>query len=143
MTSKELVKQALEGWKFPVLEENENTIVIRYQMNYVHITSLNEETHSIAVLLTNIFSAENQREELLGLKTCNELNYRLMQIKFYIDDDNDLIISSEFFYINQDDVESLLNNALNAVITGKKRFASLYKEIEAEDRLMQELNEQE
>ena len=63
MTSKELVKQILEKWRFPVLDETENTIVIRYQMNYAHISSLNEESNSIAVLLTNIFSAENEREE--------------------------------------------------------------------------------
>lgn len=143
MTSKELVKQALENWRFPVLEENDTTIVIRYQMNYVHITSLNEETNSIAVLLTNIFTADNEREERLGLKTCNELNYRMMQVKFYIDSDKDLIMSSEFFYNNEDDVEAQLNMALHAVVTGKKRFVSQYKETEAEDRLLQELNESE
>lgn len=143
MTSKELVKRALECWRFPVLEENDTTIVIRYQMNYVHITSLNEDSNSIAVLLTNIFSAKNQREELLGLKTCNELNCRMMQVKFYIDADNDLIISSEFFYNTEEDVEALLNMALHAVVTGKKRFVSQYKETEAEDKLLQELNEQE
>lgn len=143
MTSKELVKQALEKWRFPVLDEGENTIVIRYQMNYVHIASLNEESNSIAVLLTNIFSAENEREERLGLKTCNELNFRMMQVKFYIDSDNDLIISSEFFYNTEEHVEAQLSMALHAVVSGKKRFVSQYKETEAEDKLLQELNEQE
>ena len=143
MTSKELVKQALEKWRFPVLDEGENTIVIRYQMNYVHIASLNEESNSIAVLLTNIFSAENEREERLGLKTCNELNCRMMQVKFYIDSDNDLIISSEFFYNPEEDVEAQLSMALHAVVSGKKRFVSQYKETEAEDKLLKELNEQE
>lgn len=142
MTSKELVKQALEKWRFPVLDEGENTIVIRYQMNYVHIASLNEESNSIAVLLTNIFSVENEREERLGLKTCNELNFRMMQVKFYIDSDNDLIISSEFFYNTEQDVEAQLSMALHAVVSGKNRFVAQYKETEAEDRLLQELNEQ-
>lgn len=142
MTSKELVKQALEKWRFPVLDEGENTIVIRYQMNYVHIASLNEESNSIAVLLTNIFSVENEREERLGLKTCNELNFRMMQVKFYIDSDNDLIISSEFFYNTEQDVEAQLSMALHAVVSGKNCFVAQYKETEAEDRLLQELNEQ-
>lgn len=143
MTSKELVKQALEKWKFPVFDEGENTIVIRYQMNYVHIASLNEESNSIAVLLTNIFSTENELEERLGLKTCNELNCRMMQVKFYIDSDNDLIISSEFFYNKEEDIEAQLSMALHAVVSGKKCFVSQYKETEAEDKLLQELNEQE
>lgn len=143
MTSKELVKQTLENWRFSILEEGENTIVIRYQMNYVHISSLNDESKSIVVLLTGIFSAENEREEKLGMKACNELNFKMMQVKFYLDNDKDLIVSSEFFYCNDEDMESLLNMALHAVVSGKKRFVSQYKETEAEDRLMQELNEQE
>ena len=143
MRSKELVKQILEKWRFPVLDETENTIVIRYQMNYAHISSLNEESNSIAVLLTNIFSAENEREESLGLKSCNELNCCMMQVKFYIDSDKDLIISSEFFYNTEADVEAQLSMALQSVIVGKKRFLSQYNETEAEDRLLQELNEQE
>lgn len=143
MTSKELVKLALEKWRFPVLDEKENTIVIRYQMNYVHITSLREDSNSIAVLLTNIFSAEDEREERLGLKTCNDLNCSMMQVKFYIDDDNDMIISSEFFYTTEEAVEGLLNMAFQAVLSGKKQFKSRYNENEAEDRLLQELTEQE
>lgn len=143
MTTKELVKQALENRRLPIIDEGDNTIVIRYQMNYIHITSLNNESKGIAVLLTNIFSVENDREERLVLKTCNELNLCMMQMKFYIDNDNDLIISSEFFYNTDEEVEAQLNMALNAVISGKKRFISQYKETEAEDKLIQELNEPE
>lgn len=141
MTSKELVKQALEKWRFPVLDEGENTIVIRYQMNYVHIASLNEESNSIAVLLTNIFSAENEREERLGLKTCNELNFRMMQVKLYIDNDDDLVIGAEFFYKTEEDVEYLLSMALQSVVAAKKKFVQQYEAAVEEDKLLQELND--
>jgi hypothetical protein len=143
MTSKEIVKQALEKWRFPVLQEAENAIVIRYQMNYVQIGSLQEDTHAIAVTLTGIFTADDEREERLALKASNELNYRMMQVKLYLDEDKDLVMASEFFYKNDEDVELLLNYALQAVVTAKKRFIQQYEAVEDEDKLIQELKNEE
>lgn len=142
MTSKEIVKQTLEKWRFPILQEAENAIVIRYQMNYVQIGSLQEDTHAIAVTLTGIFTADDEREARLAMKACNELNYRMMQVKLYLDEDNDLVIASEFFYKNDEDVEFLLNYALQAVVTAKKRFIQQYEAVVDEDKLIQELNEE-
>lgn len=142
MTSKDIVKQTLEKWKFPVLQEAENAIVIRYQMNYVQIGSLQEDSHAIAVTLTGIFTADDEREARLSLKACNELNYRMMQVKLYLDEDNDLVIASEFFYKDDEDVEFLLNFALQAVVTAKKRFIQQYEAVVDEDKLIQELSEE-
>ncbi|MCM1140246.1 MAG: hypothetical protein NC453_16895 [Muribaculum sp.] len=140
MTSKEVVIQTLEKWRFPILQEAENAIVIRYQLNYVQIGSLQDDTHAIAVTLTGVFSADDESEARLALKTCNELNYRMMQIKLYLDEDNDLVIASEFFYKDDEDVELLLNYALQAVMTAKKRFIQQYKAVVDEDKLIQEIN---
>lgn len=141
MTSKELVKQALEKWRFPILHETENAIVIRFQMNYVQIGSLQEDSNAIAVTLIGLFTADNEREERLALKTCNELNYRMLQVKLYIDEDNDLVIAYEFFYKTEDDVDFLLNFAFQAVVAAKKRFIQQYEVVEDEDKLIQELSE--
>lgn len=142
MTSKESVKQTLDQWKFPVLQEAENAIVIRYQMNYVQIGSLQDDSHAIAVTLTGIFTADDEREARLALKACNELNYRMMQVKLYLDEDNDLVLASEFFYKEDEDVEYLLNFALQAVVTAKKRFIQQYEAVVDEDKLIQELNDE-
>lgn len=143
MTSKEIVTQILEKWRFPVLQDSENAMVIRYQMNYVQIGSLQEDSHAIAVTLTGLFTADDEREVRLALKTCNELNFRMMQVKLYLDEDNDLVIASEFFYKNDDDVEYLLDFALQAVVTAKKRFIQQYEAVVDEDKLLQELNNDE
>lgn len=143
MTSKELVKQTIEQWGFPILQDEETALVTRFQMSYIQISGLQDDSKGIAVTLTGLFKAEDERQLRLALKACNELNYRMMQVKLYFDDDNDLVIASEFFYVHDDDVESLLNLALQAVVTTKKRFINKYDEIEAEDRLIQEINEQE
>lgn len=143
MTSKEIVTQILEKWHFPVLQDSENAMVIRYQMNYVQIGSLQEDSHAIAVTLTGLFTADDEREARLALKACNELNFRMMQVKLYLDEDNDLVIASEFFYKNDEDVEYLLNFALQAVVTAKKRFIQQYEDVVDEDKLLQELNNDE
>lgn len=139
MTSKEIVKLTLEKWRFPILQETENAIVIRFQLNYVQIGSLQEDTLAIAVTLTGVFTADDEREARLALKACNELNYRMMQVKLYLDEDNDLVIASEFFYKNDEDVGFLLNYALQAVVTAKKRFIQQYEAVVDEDKLIQEL----
>lgn len=143
MTTKELLKQVLEKWRFPILQENDNSLVFRYQMSYVqaNITS-GDDTNAIALTLSGIFSADNEQEMMLGLRTCNDLNYNLLQVKLYIDSNSDLIIAAEFFLKTPEDMEYLLTVALQSVIVAKKRFLQRYREIEEEAKLISELEQE-
>ena len=143
MTTKELIKQVLEKWRFPVLQENDNCLVFRYQMSYIQANiTCSEDSNSVALTLTGIFSADDEKEMLLGLRTCNDLNYNLLQVKLYIDSDADLIIASKFFYKTEDDMEYLLTMALQSVIVAKRRFAQKYNELEEEAKLISELEQE-
>lgn len=143
MTNKEQIKQVLEKWGFPILQENDNSLVFRYQMSYVqaNITG-GDDTNAIALTLSGIFSADNEEEMILGLRTCNDLNCNLLQVKLYIDSDSDLIIAAEFFLKTPEDVEYLLTVALQSVIVAKKRFLQRYREIEEEAKLISELEQE-
>lgn len=143
MTTKELIKQVLEKWEFPVLQENDNCLVFRYQMSYIqaNITG-GEDANAVALTLTGIFSADDEKEMFLGLRTCNDLNYNLLQVKLYIDSDSDLIIASEFFYQTPEDMEYLLNMSLQSVIVAKRRFTQKYRELEEEAKLISELEQE-
>lgn len=143
MTTKEQIKQVLEKWGFPILQENDNSLVFRYQMSYfqANITG-GEDTNAIALTLSGIFSADNEEEMMLGLRTCNDLNCNLLQVKLYIDSDSDLIIAAEFFLKTPEDMEYLLTMALQSVIVAKKRFLQRYREIEEEDKLISELEQE-
>lgn len=143
MTTKEQIKQVLEKWGFPILQENDNSLVFRYQMSYVqaNITG-GEDTNAIALTLSGIFSADNEEEIMFGLRTCNDLNCNLLQVKLYIDSDSDLIIAAEFFLKTPEDVEYLLTVALQSVIVAKKRFLQRYREIEEEAKLISELEQE-
>lgn len=140
MTTKEQIKQVLEKWKFPVLQEDDNSLVFRYQMSFVqaNITG-GDESNAIALTLSGIFSADNEKEMFLGLRACNDLNCNLLQVKLYIDSDADLIIAAEFFHKSTEDLEYLLTMALQSVIIAKKRFTQNYNELEEEAKLMSEL----
>lgn len=143
MTTKEQIKQVLEKWGFPILQENDNSLVFRYQMSYVqaNITG-GDDTNAIALTLSGIFSADNEEEMILGLRTCNDLNCNLLQVKLYIDSDSDLIIAAEFFLKTTQDVEYLLTMALQSVIVAKKRFLQRYRELEDEAKLLSELEQE-
>lgn len=143
MTTKEKIKQVLEKWKFPVLQETDNTLVFRYQMSYIQITiSGDEDTSALSLTLTGIFTADNDQEMTLGIRTCNELNCNLFHVKFYIDSDADLVIASEFFHGDPDDMEDLLSASLRLLIIAKKRFLQKYGEMEEEAKLMSELEQE-
>lgn len=143
MTTKEQIKQVLEKWGFPILQENDNSLVFRYQMSYVqaNITG-GDDTNAIALTLSGIFSADNEEEMMLGLRTCNDLNCNLLQVKLYIDTDSDLIIAAEFFLKTPEDMEYLLTVALQSVIVAKKRFLQRYRELEDEAKLLSELEQE-
>lgn len=143
MTTKEQIKQVLEKWGFPVLQENYNSLVFRYQMSYVqaNITG-GDDANAIALTLSGIFSADNEEEMMLGLRTCNDLNCNLIQVKLYIDSDSDLIIAAEFFHKSPEDLEYLLTVALQSVIVAKKRFLQRYRELEDEAKLLSELEQE-
>lgn len=143
MTTKEQIKQVLEKWGFPVLQENDNSLVFRYQMSYIqaNITG-GEDSNAIALTLSGIFSADDEREMLLGLRTCNDLNCNLLQVKLYIDLDSDLIIAAEFFHKIPEDLEYLLTMALQSVIVAKNRFLQKYRELEDEAKLISELEQE-
>lgn len=142
MTTKEQIRQVLEKWRFPILKENDNSLVFRYQMSYVqaNITG-DDDNNAIALTLSGIFSADNEEDMMLGLRTCNDLNFNLLQAKLYIDSDSDLIIAAEFFYKTPEDLEYLLTIALQSVIVAKKRFLQRYSEIEDEAKLLSELED--
>lgn len=143
MTTKEQIKQVLEKWGVPILQENDNSLVFRYQMNYIqaNITG-GEDSNAIALTLSGILSADNEKEILLGLRTCNDLNCNLLQVKLYIDSDSDLIIAAEFFHKTPEDMEYMLTMALQSVIVAKKRFLQKYRELEEEAKLISELEQE-
>lgn len=140
---KELVKQVLEKWRFPVIAESETGVLFRYQMNYIQAShSGDENSDAITMTLEGIFTADNDEEMAAALKTCNEITCNLLHVKLYVNNENKLVIGSEFFYKTEEDMEYLLDMALQSMVVAKKRFVQQYGELEEEAKLMSELTQQ-
>lgn len=143
MTTKDLIKSVLEKWGFPVLQDQENSVVFRYQMNFVQANAVGgDEDNCVVLTLCGIFSAEDASQMYLGLNACNDLNCNLLQVKLYIDSEADLVIASEFFYQTADDMEFLLAKSLQGLVVAKKRFRLKMEELEEEARLAAELEQE-
>ena len=139
-TGKELVKRVLEKWKFPVIVESDKGILFRYQMSYIQAGLTGDENSDALMLsLEGVFTADNDSEMLAGLKTSNELTGDLLHVKLYMNSENRLIIASEFFYRDEEDMEYLLNMGLQTLVLAKKRFLQRYAEVEEETKLLAEL----
>lgn len=115
-----LIKEIIESWKYKVLEDDGEHIVIRYQMNAIHICTNPDDETFASVLLPNFdeVTEENFSEVVMR---CHKLNEKLKQIKFYTI--NDVIIAaSEFFYMGKEDLEFQIKQALNNLIAGKVSY---------------------
>ncbi len=119
-----IVKEIVESWKYKILKDDGDNIIILYQMNVVYICPYNDEIPFVSVLLTDFdeLTEENYSEVVMR---CNELNERLKQIKFYAIDDG-INVTSEFFYMGKEDLKFQLKLALNNLIEAKVIYQNLY-----------------
>jgi hypothetical protein len=118
-----LVKEIIESWKYKVLEDDGEHIIIRYQMNVIHIC-LNEEDETFVSLLLPNFDEVTEENFAEVVMRCHKLNEKLKQIKLYTI--NDVIIAaSEFFYMEKDDLAFQLKLALNNLIAAKVSYCNL------------------
>lgn len=141
-TTKELIREVLDRWGFPVRHEGEVSVSFRYQMYMVGAAAGGtEEQPAVGLTLIGVFSADNEKEMEMGLRACNEVNEGMMHVKAYIDSDSDLILASEFFYKGEEDMEYLMKAGLDTLVAARKRFIAKYRELEEEARLLAELDE--
>lgn len=145
MKTKDAIKQVLEKWGFPVVQETETSVVYRYQMSFIqtNVSSESDEGAAVTVTYTGLFKADDDKEMIIGLRTCNDLNYNMMQVKLYIDSDSDLTIAGEFFIPDEEQLEYQLSMALKAVMGAKRKFTARYRQFKEEADLLEELNDTE
>lgn len=120
-----LVKEIVESWKYKVLEDDGEHIIIRYQMNVIHICPNEEDETFVSLLLPNFDEVTDENYSEIVMR-CHKLNEKLKQIKFYTV--NEVIIAaSEFFYMEKDDLAFQMKLALNNLIAAKVSYRSLDK----------------
>lgn len=115
-----LAKEIVESWKYKVLEDDGEHIIIRYQMNVIHICPNEEDDAFVSMLLPNFdeITEENYSDVVMR---CHKLNEKMKQVKFYTV--NDVIIAaSEFFYMEKDDLAYQMKLSLSNLVAAKVNY---------------------
>ena len=119
----ELIQKVVKDGKYQVLEDDGEHIVIKYQLNSIHICPSSEEDRFVSILLPNF--AEVTEENLLEVvMRCHKLNEKMKQVKLYTIDDV-LIAGAEFFYMEEKDLAYQVKIALNSVLAAKVNYRKL------------------
>ncbi|MGN0237994.1 MAG: YbjN domain-containing protein [Lepagella sp.] len=140
--NKDLFKHVLEKWEFPIIDESEGRMMFRYQMSYV-VINVNEGgvNNAVSVRLPNFLTADDDKEMSLALRTCNDLNYNLYQVKCYVEPSANITLSTEFFCSDDENLEEVLTMILQNIILAKKFFIRRYHELEEEAQLLSEIEQ--
>lgn len=130
MTTIERIKTILTDWGFPLRNETDTSVVFRFEGYYYKANSMDtDDRPGVAITLCGVFHAESEKEKEIALRAANDVNCEMMQIKAYIDDEDDLLVVSEFFYTEGTDVETLMRHACFGISVGKRRFRERYRSL--------------
>lgn len=112
-----VIKDIIESRKYKVLEDNGNNILIRYQMNNIHICPDKEDDTFVSILLPNFDKVDEENFSEVVMR-CHRLNEKAKQIKFYTANEV-LIAASEFYYMGKEDLGFQIKQALSNLIEAK------------------------
>lgn len=118
----EYVKNYISKKEYEILGEDENHMTIWYQLNNVFIFFHKEVDDFVTVMMSNFdeVTEENFSEIIMR---CHELNEQLMQVKFYTINNN-VVVSSEFYFLEEKDLEFQFEKALEGLINAKVQYLS-------------------
>ena len=116
----EMLKKVVEDGKYKVLEDDGESIIIRYQLNSIHICPSADDERFVSILLPNFaeVSEDNYADVVMR---CHKLNEQMKQVKLYTI--NDVIIAAaEFYYQGKKDLSYQVKLGLSSVIAAKVSY---------------------
>lgn len=78
----ELLRKVVEDGKYKVVEDDGEQIIIRYQLNSIHLCPSSDDDRFVSILLPNF--AEVTEDNYADVVTqCHMLNEQMKQVKLY------------------------------------------------------------
>ena len=116
----ELLRKVVEDGNYKVLEDDGEHIIIRYQLNSIHLCPSSDDDRFVSILLPNF--AEVTEDNYADVVTqCHKLNEQMKQVKLYTV--NDVIIAAaEFYYQGKKDLAYQVKIGLSSVIAAKVSY---------------------
>lgn len=119
----ELIQKVIKDGKYKVLEDDGEHIIIKYQLNLIHICPSLDEDRFVSILLPNFADVTEENFPDVVMR-CHKLNETMKQVKLYTV--NDILIAGvEFFYMEEEDLAYQVRIALNSVLAAKVNYRKL------------------
>lgn len=116
----ELLRKVVEDGKYKVLEDDGEHIIIRYQLNSIHLCPSSDGDRFVSILLPN-FTEVTEDNYADVVTQCHKLNEQMKQVKLYTV--NDVIIAAaEFYYQGKKDLAYQVQIGLSSVIAAKVSY---------------------
>lgn len=118
-----LIQKVVNNGKYKVLEDDGEHIIIKYQLNTIHICPSSEDDRFVSILLSDFADVTDENFPDVVMR-CHKLNETMKQVKFYTVSDV-LIAGAEFFYMEEEDLAYQINIALNSLLAAKFNYRKL------------------
>jgi len=122
MTRKENVMAVLQGMGYAPTLDEDNDIVVRYQLKTVVVYVDDEDDSNYVVVVLAQIADVKQGEESVNLAVCNKMTRELRLIKVYVDSDFQSVSATcEFYYTDNQSLENNLKKAfeMTGIVRGQ------------------------
>ena len=125
MKSIEFAKEYVSKQGFKLLDDSDEHIAFRYQMNVIHLWGNEEEENFFFMTLPNF--TDVTPENMSHVKElCHKINMQMKQVKLYIL--NDVILAAaELYFMEQEDFYFQMKIALQHLVSAKVMYGKLDK----------------
>lgn len=125
MDTYKLARNYILKRRFKVIEDSEECIIFRYQLENIYICKDQQSEGSLIITLPILKDDSNVYYDVY--KCCNDVNAELKYAKVYISD-SWILAASEISYLGKKDLEHQMNVGLQSLVTAKARYEKKYLE---------------
>lgn len=123
MNTLELAKEFISDRGFRLLDESDDHVSFKYQMQTFYLWSDETEKNFFIVTLPNF--ADVTDNNIAHVKElCDNINTNMRQVKLYINN-NMILANAELYYLAQEDFNLQMQTALRNLITAKVTYSKM------------------
>lgn len=112
------------GYKVKETYPDANYITVIYQMSYVHISVSDADPNFASLVVPAIESAD--RENMDRQSACAmKITAGKKVVKAYLDDDNDVMLTYEFYYEGRDELARNIRRGLDHLLEARGSYRRL------------------
>jgi hypothetical protein len=93
----DMVKKYVEEHKYNLVEEENDKLIFRYQLNHVHVWTYADDEHFMVLMISGFDDPVTADSLVNTLIRCHQLNCKVKQVKFFTMDDS--VVASAELYI--------------------------------------------